>query len=52
MPEETGGIVDEHEFDPEPAEREIAQFIESADTLPAPPVAELAERVSSILADL
>ena len=45
--EETTGeeLFDEEELDPEEAERRITQFVTSAEELPGPPVAELAEQV-------
>jgi L-amino acid N-acyltransferase YncA len=41
--------LDEEELDPEEAERRITQFITSADELPGPPVADLAEQVTSLM---
>jgi hypothetical protein len=40
---------DEEELDPEEAERRITQFITSAEELPGPPVAELAEQVGAFM---
>ena len=37
----------EEELDPEEAERRITQFVTSAEELPDPPVAELAEQVGA-----
>jgi L-amino acid N-acyltransferase YncA len=44
--EETLG---EEELDPEEAERRITRFVASADDLPGPPVAELAEQVAALM---
>jgi L-amino acid N-acyltransferase YncA len=41
--------LDEEELDPEEAERRITQFVTSADELPGPPVAELAEQVAALM---
>jgi hypothetical protein len=38
----------EEELDPEEAERRITQFVTSAEELPGPPVAELAEQVGAL----
>ena len=40
---------EEHLDDPEEAERRIAEFITSADELPGPPVAELADHVAELM---
>ena len=40
---------EEEELDPEEAERRITQFITSAEELPGPPVAELAEQVGALI---
>jgi len=40
---------DDEDLDPEEAERRITQFIMSADELPGPPVAELADEVAKLL---
>jgi hypothetical protein len=40
---------DEEVLDPEEAERRITEFITSADDLPGPPVAELAEEVAELM---
>ena len=40
---------DEEEFDPVEAERRITQFVTSADELPGPPVARLAEDVAEVM---
>ena len=40
---------DEEELDAEEAERRITQFITSAEKLPGPPVAELAEQVAALM---
>lgn len=40
---------DEEELDPEEAERRITQFVASAEQLPGPPVAELAEQVATLM---
>jgi hypothetical protein len=42
-------LLDEEELDPEEAERRITQFITSAEELPGPPVAELAEQVGAFM---
>jgi hypothetical protein len=39
----------EEEPDPEEAERRIIQFVTSAEELPGPPVAELAEQVGALM---
>jgi hypothetical protein len=45
-----GGTPDVDELiDPEVAERRIAQFIASAEELPGPPVAELADRLAEMM---
>jgi L-amino acid N-acyltransferase YncA len=41
--------VDEEVLDPEEAERRITQFVTSADELPGPPVAQLAEQVAALM---
>lgn len=40
---------DDEDFDPEEGERRITEFIASADELPGPPVADLAERVADLM---
>ena len=40
---------DQEELDAEEAERRITQFIKSAEELPGPPVAELAEQVGAFM---
>jgi hypothetical protein len=40
---------EEEEPDPEAAERRIIQFVTSAEELPGPPVAELAEQVGALM---
>lgn len=40
---------DEEDFDPEEAERRITQFVTSADELPGPPIARLAEDVAGLM---
>jgi hypothetical protein len=40
---------DDEECDPEEAERRITAFVTSADDLPGPPVAELAEDVAKLM---
>src|SRR5687767_2386832 len=45
----TGDFDDEEEFDPEEAERQIAEFITNADALEGPPVADLAAGVARVL---
>src|SRR5215203_7534523 len=42
-------LLDEEELDPEEAERRISQFVTSADELPGPPIAELAEQVAALM---
>ena len=49
MSDQTTGIGDEDEFDPEAAERAIAEFIETAELLPGPSVGELADVVGGML---
>ena len=48
---ETFSEDDEEDLDPEAAERAIDEFIDSADSLPGLPVAELADLVSGVMAD-
>ena len=43
------GPFEEEELDPEEAERRITRFITSADGLPGPPVAEIAEQVAALM---
>jgi hypothetical protein len=40
---------DDEDLDPEEAERRITQFLTSADELPGPPVAELADEVDKLM---
>jgi hypothetical protein len=40
---------EEEDFDPEEGERRITEFITSAEELPGPPVAELADRVADLM---
>ena len=46
------GPFDEEEFDPEEAERHITRFIRSAEELPGPPVAEIAEQVAALMREV
>jgi hypothetical protein len=39
----------EEDLDPEEAERRITQFVTSADELPGPPLAELADQVTALM---
>jgi hypothetical protein len=43
------GPFEEEDLDPEEAERRITRFVTSADGLPGPPVAELAEQVATLM---
>ena len=47
--ETLGEECSEEELDPEEAERRITRFIMSADELPGPPVAEIAEQVAALM---
>lgn len=52
--DETSGhppLDDEDDFDPEQAERDIQAFIEAAEALDGPPVADLAAGVADVVAD-
>ena len=40
---------DEEDLDPEEAEQRITQFVTSADELPGPPVAKLAQEVAGLM---
>jgi hypothetical protein len=40
---------EEEDFDPEESERRISEFITSAEKLPGPPVAELADDVAEVM---
>jgi hypothetical protein len=42
---------EDEEFDPEAAERSIREFIDSAESLPGRPVAELTDSVRDVVAD-
>lgn len=46
-PDLDGG--EDSDFDPEEAERQIAEFVAAADELPGPPVGELADRVAEMV---
>ena len=48
---DTPEFEDEDDFDPVEAERQIDEFIVSADTLGGPPIAELAGRAAAILSE-
>jgi hypothetical protein len=43
--------AEDEEFDAEAAERAIREFIDSAESLPGPAVAELADLVEQVMAD-
>ena len=41
--------IDDEVLDPEEAERRVTEFIASAEKLPGPPVAELADRIAELI---
>jgi hypothetical protein len=41
--------IDDEVLDPEEAERRVTEFIASAEKLPGPPVAELADRIAELM---
>ena len=45
----TGDFDEEEDFDPEEAERQIAEFIATADELEGPAIADLADAVARVL---